>query len=106
MRIRYYTSARGERPVETYILGLSPRDLGAVEAVFRMLGEHGLGAPGVSCRAVEGKLWEIRVGAHRIFYVVVLGPEMVLLHAFRKQSQKTPRKELDLARGRMKEVLQ
>ena len=106
MQIRYYSTSRGGLPVEEYILGLLPRELAAVEAVLRLLMEHGLGAPGVSCRSVEGKLWEIKVGAHRIFYVVVQGAEMVLLHAYRKQSQQTPRKELELARRRLKEVLQ
>jgi len=48
-----------------------------------LLGELGLEAP-VSLRQLEGKVWEIRVGRHRIAYVVVSGPELILLHAFKK----------------------
>jgi phage-related protein len=36
---------------------------------------------------------------------MVTGNEMVWLHAFRKSTQKTPMKELDLAIKRMQEVL-
>jgi len=106
VRIRYYMTTRGERPVEKYILGLPRREAAAVEAVLSLLMKHGVGASGVSCRQIDAKLWEIKAGAHRVFYVIVTGPEMVLLHAYRKQAQKAPRKELDLARRRMKEILQ
>jgi phage-related protein len=69
-----------------------------------LLGLFGLEAP-VSLRQLEGKLWEIRMGRHRVAYVIVTGSEMVLLHAFRKQGQRTARSDLDLALRRAKEVL-
>jgi phage-related protein len=69
-----------------------------------LLGQFGFEAP-VSLRQLEEKLWEIRVGRHRVAYVVVTGSEMVLLHAFKKQGQRTPRSDLDLALRRAKEVL-
>ena len=39
----------------------------------------------------------------RVFFVLI-GSKMVLLHGFVKKTQKTPDKELDLAKARMKEV--
>ncbi len=54
---------------------------------------------------MAGKLWELKVSRHRIFYVLVMGPEMVLLHAYKKQGRKAPRGEIDLAKTRLKEVL-
>ena len=42
----------------------------------------------------------------RVFYVMIDGPEMVLLHAYKKQSQKAPQSEIDTAEKRMKEVLE
>ena len=44
-------------------------------------------------------------GGYRVAYVMLNGDEMVWLHAFKKTTQKTPVKELDLAEKRMKEVL-
>ena len=105
MRLRYYTTTRGDRPVEEYILDLPRREVAAVEAALSLLTKHGVGAPGVACRQIEGKLWEIKVGAHRVFYVIVTDPEIVLRHAYRKQAQRAPSQELDLARRRMREIL-
>jgi phage-related protein len=69
-----------------------------------LLGTFGVEAP-VSLRQLQGKLWEIRVGRHRVAYVLLAGPQMVLLHAFKKQGRRTPRHEIELALRRAKEVL-
>jgi len=45
-------------------------------------------------------------GGYRAAYVMVSGEEMVWLHAFRKSTQKTPQKDLDMAEKRMKEILE
>jgi len=59
---------------------------------------------------LEGKLWELRAkateGIARGLYVTVTGKRVVVLHVFVKKSQKTPRAALEIARQRMKQVLQ
>jgi len=59
---------------------------------------------------IEGKLWELRAkaaeGIARGLYVTVTGRRVVVVHIFAKKSQKTPRSALDIARQRMKQVLQ
>ncbi len=87
-----------------YIAGLPRRERDDWDEALSLLGLFGLEAP-ASLRQLEGKLWEIRLGRHRVAYVVVTGPEMVLLHAFKKQGQRTARGGLDLAVRRAKEVL-
>ena len=52
---------------------------------------------------VEAKAAE---GIARGLYVTVTGRRVVVLHVFTKKSQKTPRSALDIARQRMKQVLQ
>jgi phage-related protein len=60
---------------------------------------------------LDSGLYEIRAkgkeGIGRSVYCVVKGKakEIVILHSFIKKSQKTPKKELDLSKKRMKEVL-
>ena len=53
-------------------------------------------------------LFEIRSkgkeGIGRSFFCGVKGKEIVILHSFIKKSQKTPKKEIDLVKARMKEV--
>jgi phage-related protein len=59
-------------------------------------------------RAMGGGLFELRLkaaeGIARVFYCVLEGRRIVMLHQFIKKSEKTPRKELEIARKRMKEV--
>ncbi len=59
-------------------------------------------------RAMGRGLFELRLkaaeGIARVFYCTVVGRQIVMLHQFTKKSEKTPRKELDIARRRMEEV--
>jgi phage-related protein len=66
---------------------------------------HGLAGSGFTSRQIDGKLWEIKVSRHRVFYVLIEGPLLVLLHAYKKQGQKAPQMQIAVARSRMKEVL-
>jgi len=62
---------------------------------------------GLSLRHINGKLWEIRFrlsSGYRIFYCLVAA-NIYLLHAYKKQSQKAPDKEITIALARMKEIL-
>lgn len=70
---------------------------------------HGLdriGAPHV--KHLDGKLWELRItgrdGIARVIYVTAAGRRVVVLHAFVKKTQKTPRQALETARKRLKEL--
>jgi phage-related protein len=55
-----------------------------------------------------GGLFELRLkgieGIARVFFCTVVEREIVMLHSFSKKSQKTPDKELRLAKLRMREV--
>ena len=53
-------------------------------------------------------LFELRVkgleGIARVFYCTMVGKRIIMLHSFVKKSQKTPKKELELARRRLEEI--
>jgi phage-related protein len=59
-------------------------------------------------RAMGGGLFELRLkaaeGIARVFYCTMVGRTVVILHQFAKKTDKTPPKELALARRRMKEI--
>lgn len=59
-------------------------------------------------RAMGRGLFELRLkaaeGIARVFYCTVVGKQIVMLHQFTKKSEKTPRRELEVARRRMEEV--
>lgn len=57
---------------------------------------------------LEGPLWEMRMkgkdGIARAAYVTASGQRVVVVHVFRKKTQKTPRREIEMAQKRAKEV--
>jgi phage-related protein len=57
---------------------------------------------------LRGRLWEMRLsgrdGIGRAIYVTVTGRRVVVVHAFVKKTQKTPRSALELAEQRAKEL--
>ena len=58
---------------------------------------------------VEGRIWEMRLrgrgGIARALYVTATGRRVVVLRVFVKKTQKTPRREIVLARKRAEEVV-
>jgi phage-related protein len=57
---------------------------------------------------VEDRLWEMRLtgrdGIARAIYVTAIGRRVVVVRVFVKKTQKTPQRELEIARQRAKEV--
>jgi phage-related protein len=57
---------------------------------------------------LEGPLWEMRMkgkdGIARAAYVTATGRRVVVVRVFGKKTQKTPRREIELALKRAKEV--
>ena len=58
---------------------------------------------------LQGKLWEMRMtgrdGIARAIYVTASGQRVVIVRAFRKKTQKTPRGEIELALMRAEQVI-
>jgi phage-related protein len=69
-------------------------------------GLQSLGEPHI--KHLEGKLWELRLigrdGIARALYITAIGQRVVVVRAFVKKTQKTPRAEIELALRRAKEV--
>lgn len=59
-------------------------------------------------RAMGDGLFELRLksaeGIAQVFYCTMVGKKIVMLHQFIKKTDKTPTRELAIARKRMKEV--
>ena len=109
MKIFYYGLDSGRMPVKDFIDELDKPVKARIYESLDSITELGFEAPSVLFRQISGKLWEIKIktigGGYRIFYVCVKANIMTLLHAYKKQSQKSPRKEIEIASKRLKEVL-
>jgi phage-related protein len=59
-------------------------------------------------RSMGEGLFELRLnaaeGIARVFYCTIIGKRIVILHQFTEKTEKTPPKELAIARRRLKEV--
>ena len=55
---------------------------------------------------LDDGIWELRPGNNRVFYFFMEEDTFVLLHHFRKKSQKTPRREIEKAKVERKDYLE
>ena len=85
-RVVFYKDSRGCSPIVEYLNALPVAEQAVAQEAFSLL-------------------WELRPGTHRFFYFAYVGRRFVILHAYRKQSQKTPPQELAFAERRLAEVL-
>lgn len=106
-KINYY-SQNNKSPVKKWLdeIGNEPR--AEIFKVFEMLSKYAidLGLPFV--RPIENKIYEVRAkdksGIYRVLYFAYKEKTFVMLHGFQKKIQVTPRKEIDIAIKRMKEL--
>jgi phage-related protein len=103
LSIKFFISPTGNEPVRDFLRELSQDDRKIVGTDLKEV-QFGwpLGMPLV--RKMETDLWEVRSSLNgrivRVLFTIV-DSTMVLLHAFIKKSQQTPKSELDLARKRL-----
>lgn len=101
--IRYFSQAVQEDFMNLPVT-LQARYIGLTDRMM-VHGPH-LGLPHTD--AFGGGLFELRLkgveGIARVFFCTMIGQEIVMLHSFVKKTQKTPDKELRIAKERMKEL--
>jgi len=75
-----------------------------------LLEEFGLELRMPHSRAMGGGLFELRPrgreGIARVFYCTKVGRKIIILHSFIKKTNETPKRELDIARRRRREVIE
>ena len=109
MRIRYFADGRGREQVGEYIDELLRHgDLAAVASFRRLLDlveTEGapLGMPQDRIINRRERLWELRFGNHRCAYAVVDG-DVLLLHAWRRRTQKLDSREEAVAIRRLRSL--
>lgn len=102
----FYKTNRGEELVKEFIIELEPKTQGKALSYIDMLKEHGplLGMP--YAKKITTEIYELRLRGKlevRIFYGFI-GNEICLLHAFKKQTNKTPTQEIELAQNRFRSL--
>lgn len=105
---KFFRSANGVEPVKDWLKTLDREDCRIIGSDIKDIEfSFPIGLP--LCRSLSGykDLWEVwskitRGKIARVIFYISNG-EMILLNGFVKKSQKTPKKEIDLAVKRQKE---
>jgi len=103
-RLSYYNETV-EAELDAWPVGLRAR----FRALTVRMEEYGpnLGMPHI--RALGNGLFEIRAkaekGIGRVFFCTIVGRKIIILHGFIKKTDKIPKRELDIALTRQKEVV-
>jgi phage-related protein len=102
-RIEYF-NARVLAEIESWPVGV----LADYTRIVELLMEFGPDLRMPHSRAMGGGLFEFRPRGHegvgRALYCFVSGRRVVVLHAFVKKTESTPKRDLAIARARTKEV--
>lgn len=105
----FYQTDSGRLPINEFLDEQDQKVRQKIEAAIELLITRNITARPPLAKHIEGKLWELRVEQNtnifRVFYFFWVEKQIVLLHAFHKKSQKTPNKELQVARKRLQEYL-
>lgn len=72
---------------------------------IQLLQDNGTRLPENVTKHLGDGIWELRPGNNRVFYFYFENDTFVLLHQFRKKSQKTPRREIDKAKAERDDYL-
>ncbi|MBR6206968.1 MAG: type II toxin-antitoxin system RelE/ParE family toxin [Oscillospiraceae bacterium] len=108
--VELYKTERDNCPLLEYLMELrkkhQSRELAKIEEAKRRLEKYGMDVnnhyPHMIRNLQEG-VWELRPGNNRVFFFHFTGNKFVLLHAYKKESPKTPENELKKAINEMKD---
>ena len=68
-----------------------------ISQYIQLLADHGTHLGENITKYLEEDIWELRPGNNRVLFFYHKNDTYVLLHQFRKKTQKTPRREIDKA---------
>lgn len=105
--VSFFLDHRGKNPVGDF-LDKNKETKVKASIIIKNIIEFGLDSAASHIKKLSGyPLWEIRIlgkSSTRILYINQINDAIVLLHAFKKKTNKTPVKEIDIALSRLKQL--
>ena len=98
-KVYYYQNSHTKRaPVLEYIRKIPVKDKAKIAAYITLLRNYNGRLDEPYSRYIRSGIRELRVdfarNRHRVFYIIVEGKKIILLHAFLKKTHKTPEQEI------------
>lgn len=108
--IEIYETTNGKSEVKKYIQSLQGKStknerikFEKIVAYIRMLKEYGLSIGEPYIKHLSNEIWELRPLRDRILFAYLTNNKIVLLSVFMKQTQKTPKSEIEKAKKYLKD---
>ena len=112
--IEFYETEDGKCPIWDFLEALrlkAPTNKDAriqhkqASLYIELLQQNGTHMNAEVTKHLDDGIWELRPGNNRIFYFFYQNNTYVLLHQFRKKSQKTPKREIEKAKTERNDYL-
>ena len=106
--VEFYETRDGQCPVWEFLENLRIKSASNKDAriqhkqaslYIELLQQNGTRLNDNITKHLENGIWELRPGNNRVFYFFYENNTFVLLHQFRKKSQKTPKREIVKAKS-------
>ena len=106
--IEFYQTSDGFSEIWEFLDDLQQKSLHSKDAriqhkqislYIQLLADHGTHLGEKITKHLEEDIWELRPGNNRLLFFFFRDDTYVLLHAFRKKTQKTPRREIEKAKA-------
>ena len=113
--IVFYSDKNDYSELSEFLIALTEKSVKNKEARIQLnqivycvelLKRYGTRLPSSIVKHLKGDIWELRPGNNRIIFFCFRGNTLVLLHLFRKQTQKTPPKEIKKAERERKDFIE
>ena len=112
--VEFYETRDGQCPVWEFLENLRIKSASNKDAriqhkqaslYIELLQQNGTRLNDNITKHLEDGIWELRPGNNRVFYFFYENNTFVLLHQFRKKSQKTPKREIEKAKSERNDYL-
>lgn len=112
--VEFYETADGKSELWDFLEGLrvkASRNKDAriqykqISLYIQLLQDNGTRLNENITKHLDDGIWELRPGDNRVLYFFFQHDTFVLLHQFRKKSQKTPRREIEKAKAERSDYL-
>lgn len=105
--IVFFTSERGDSPIDEFLDGLDKKSRAKVAAYLSLLEDEGPNLKRPYADVVRGKIRELRIhyssNQYRILYFFHVRDQIVLVHAISKKTPQLKVKDIELSERRMED---
>lgn len=112
--VEFYEKANGKSDVWDFLEELRIKSTSNKDAriqfkqlslYIQLLQDNGTNLPSTITKHLDEDIWELRPGNNRIMFFYFKNNTFVLLHQFRKKTQKTPPREIEKAKAERNDYL-